>query len=143
MTDPDNDDSSGPIEVKWAPPPPAVFYGHTRGTGTLEDWPNSLTIEAAEGATAGDQPQAVALVLVDTNYKPDRPGQHPVMLTITDAVKAAGQLVATAAYQLESEQIDRAFVVALMREAQTVAAAVNDLQGQLLWELETEQQQED
>ncbi|MEV6604737.1 hypothetical protein [Kutzneria sp. NPDC051319] len=100
----DHDDADG------AATPPATrslpFTAAVRGwsTGDVEDWPNTvsvavITVETADPVSDGedidyaDSTGARELVEVDTNYKPDRTGQHPVRLTRTDAVQLAVHLL--------------------------------------------------
>ncbi|MEC3976251.1 hypothetical protein [Amycolatopsis sp. H20-H5] len=78
------------------------FEGYTANPDDLEQWPNSVTVEAVEGYDAtftgevadkdwdfADVGETRQLVEIDTNYKPTRKGEHPVRLTRTDAVKFA------------------------------------------------------
>lgn len=79
--------------------------GWTPSPDSLEDWPNTVSVSAVEGyqrvddaepeADHGyaDQHGARHLVEIDTNYKPSRPGQHPVRLTRADAVHLAAHVL--------------------------------------------------
>jgi hypothetical protein len=92
----------------YQPPTPfsASFEGYTANPDDLEQWPNTVTVEVVDHydaafngeVTASDEIYADIgagryLVEVDTNYKPGRPGQHPVRLTRADAVKFASAVL--------------------------------------------------
>lgn len=71
------------------------FQGYTSKPDSFDEWPNTLSIETSEGVAAG-QVNPVPLVLVDTNYKPGRTGEHPVNLTVEDVLRATATLLGTA-----------------------------------------------
>jgi hypothetical protein len=92
----------------YQPPKPysASFEGYTANPNDFEQWPNTVTVEAVEHWGTGqlgeveepvekyaDFGDVRQLVEVDTNYKPGRPGQHPVRLTRADAVKFAAAVL--------------------------------------------------
>jgi hypothetical protein len=103
--------------VNQTNPPPAAstspgrarlpFTPPVRGwsTDSGEAWPNTVSVAVITEET-DDQPDdgdddyyadsmgARELVEVDTNYKPDRTGEHPVRLTRVDAVRLAVHLLA-------------------------------------------------
>ncbi|TNC20900.1 hypothetical protein [Amycolatopsis alkalitolerans] len=88
----------------------ASFEGWTANPDSLDDWPNTVTVEAVTGydspaeeaaSAAGeldldeyaDAAGGLELVEIDTNYKATRPGQHPVRLTRTDAARLAAAIL--------------------------------------------------
>jgi hypothetical protein len=78
-----------------------VFRGYTHDENDLEFWANTLLIENAEDVKP-DKATGIPVVRVDTNYKPDRTGTHPVNLTLVDAIKAAVGLVSHTQNSLEN-----------------------------------------
>lgn len=95
----------------YQPPQPFETYSVEGWTsGHAEDWPNTVTVRATDGWEASedgtfplaqereqdgdyaDQAGERHLVEVDTNYKPTRPGPHPVRLTRTDAIHLAARI---------------------------------------------------
>jgi hypothetical protein len=92
-------------EIDYCPtcntlPTPKAFTASFAGWATApDDWSNSVTVHAVEHWDAGfggevtdtdddyaDRGAVRELVEIDTNYKPTRPGLHPVRLTRADAV---------------------------------------------------------
>jgi hypothetical protein len=84
----------------------ASFEGYTANPDDLEQWPNTVTVEAVEHWSIGQRGEVEEpiekyadfgdvrqLVEIDTNYKPGRPGQHPVRLTRADAMKFAAAVL--------------------------------------------------
>lgn len=82
------------------------FEGYTADPNDLEQWPNSVSVEAVEGTGPtldvdvsdkdvdyADRVDVRQLVEIDTNYKPTRSGPHPVRLTRADAVKLAAAVL--------------------------------------------------
>ncbi|HJQ46888.1 MAG TPA: hypothetical protein VJ870_11285 [Amycolatopsis sp.] len=84
------------------------FQGWTANPDSLDEWANTVTVEAvtgydpaAEEAARGqldldehaDSGGDRELVEIDTNYKATRPGQHPVRLTRTDAARLAAAIL--------------------------------------------------
>ncbi|MQA12833.1 MAG: hypothetical protein GEV09_01320 [Pseudonocardiaceae bacterium] len=83
--------------------PPRPYQASFEGYAAGESWPNTLTVTAVSvpnpqpGHTTtedGDERDAAdaaaderQLVCIDTNYKPTRPGQHPVHLTRSDGAR--------------------------------------------------------
>jgi hypothetical protein len=87
----------------------ASFYGYEAGD---DDWGNSVSIETVtvydpeldsaiqdDPARAADEAEWAAdydgrqLVRIDTNYKPTRPGEHPVDLSRPDAARFAAAVL--------------------------------------------------
>jgi hypothetical protein len=103
-----------------------------------EDIPNVLSIEA-DSAFEGDT--ETGLVRVDTNYKPDRTGHHPVDLSLVDALKAAAALVRAVmnGYHM-SDDVDAA---ELLRASQDVDGDLHDLRTVLLREVRNIEPRED
>jgi hypothetical protein len=83
---------------------PISLTGYTNDPASLA---NSLTIDA--GQVELKDWTRVPAVRIDTNYKPGRPGQYPVDLTIRDAVKAAVALIGRALVSLDEnvETLDK------------------------------------
>ena len=92
----------------YQPPTPfsASFEGYTANPDDLEQWPNTVTVEAVEHWSIGQRGEVEEpiekyadfgdvrqLVEIDTNYKPGRPGQHPVRLTRADAMTFAAAVL--------------------------------------------------
>ncbi|NKQ54993.1 hypothetical protein HFP15_19095 [Amycolatopsis sp. K13G38] len=88
----------------------ASFEGWNANPDSLDDWPNTVSVEAVTGYDpAAEDAASVAgerdldeyadthgereLVEIDTNYKPTRPGQHPVRLTRVDAARLAAAIL--------------------------------------------------
>lgn len=82
-----------------------VIHGYSHAPDDLDFWPNTLLIENGEGVMP-DKSTGMPVVRVDTNYKPDRTGTHPVDLTIVDALRAAKTLIAHAQNSMESFSAD-------------------------------------
>ncbi|PWK81696.1 hypothetical protein C8D88_116107 [Lentzea atacamensis] len=89
------------------------------GVNLESDVPNVLSIDVVSNFTDAME---TGLVRVDTNYKPTRPGKHPVDLSMTDAVGAASTLVqaALSAYH-QTDEVD----------ALTVMRALTELDGEI------------
>lgn len=86
---------------------------------------NVLSIEAAS-VFAGDT--ETGLVRVDTNYKATRPGQHPVNLSLLDAVKAATALVRSAldGYH-QSDDVDALAILRSLSDMDTEVQVLRDV----------------
>lgn len=116
----------------------SVFHGFVADPDDLDEQvqANSLTVETVEGNDAAGA--VVALVKVDTNYKPDRTGAHPVRLTLSDALMAATGLINAVgngvAYTLP-DPVTAEQAVAWLSDLQTLGASVNELREQLLSDL--------
>lgn len=131
-------------EFQWTPPPrqAAVFTGYTSNPDSLDEWANSLSIETGEGSDPNDQYATVALVLVDTNYKPSRTGQHPVWLTRVDAIRAAAALLGTVLEGYDDQAVTPDAAAELLRTLQEVDSTVYDLREQLLIDLTPDEEEQ-
>lgn len=104
---------------------------------------NALTFDVTEGVDA-DQETPVALVRVEASYKPGGSCEHPVNLTILDAIKAAAlvtlahdSLSETACGMLAAEETrDTAELLAQLRELINVDGSVWELRTWLHSEIE-------
>lgn len=157
MSDQDNDDTGTPATPPFSFPPepqPSVFYGYSpTEEPSVDDWPNSLSIGTAEGYNpAADTPRPpgfdydpeqqfadrygnVGLVLIDTNYKPTRTGEHPVRLTRTDAAQAAAALIENIQHTIRGGKLRASETVELLTALQSVDSAVFDLRDQLIYDM--------
>jgi hypothetical protein len=92
----------------YQPPTPfsARFEGYTANPGDLEQWSNTVTVEAVEHWSIGQRGEVEEpiekdadfgdvrqLVEIDTNDKPGRSGEHPVRLTRADAMRFAAAVL--------------------------------------------------
>jgi hypothetical protein len=91
--------------------PPTPFSASLSGwtSGGPEDWPNIITVrvitawqardtdptdaEIADSERYADAAGEQHLLQIDTNYKDTRPGEHPVRLTRTDAIRLAAHIL--------------------------------------------------
>jgi hypothetical protein len=118
-------------------------------TGSVQDLPNTvsvsvITVETDDEPDAGeridyaDSMGARELVEVDTNYKPERTGQHPVRLTRADAVQLAVHLLQatedTFHYSRRGPLRGRE-AAQLLRALEEVDFALNDLRSHALSDL--------
>jgi hypothetical protein len=120
-----------------------VFRGYSHDPDNLDYWANALTIETAEDVLP-DKITGLPVVRVDTNYKPDRTGKHPLNLTIADAIKAAAYLVTHAQNSMEAfadEALDQLFddaaLLGLQKQLTDVDSATWELRTWLLNQAES------
>jgi hypothetical protein len=132
----------------------ASFQGWTANPDDLEDWPNTVSVEATEYWGVGFQGEVTEedekyadfgdgrhLVLIDTNYKPTREGQHPVRLTRTDAAQLAAAVLEAIGDTFTSRHLGSlrtAEAVDLMLALETVATTLQRLRRNALVDLAEE-----
>ena len=121
----------------------ATFEGWTSEPDSLDEWPNTVTVEAVTGYDAAaaeasaedrldlDEHADAAgdreLVEIDTNYKATRPGQHPVRLTRTDAARLAGAILEATENTFHYTRCGRLRPA----DAKDLLAAIRDVEFQL------------
>lgn len=139
---------SGPFEE--------AITGWTANPESLEDWPNTVTVRSTEGYMPNedglyprtqdrdidddyaDQTEQRQLVEVDTNYKPTRPGQHPVLLSRPDAIQFAAHVLAAVEDTFHYSRIGRLRAVEaaeLLRLLPEVEGALAQLRAHALDDL--------
>lgn len=112
-----------------------VFTGHTPNPDSPDEWANCLTLQATDGENAAGE--LVALVKVETNYKPHgRLGnEYPVNLTLSDAVKAAAALLAAVTASLtdtHDKALDGRQALSLLNDLHRVDDELFGLRTQLV-----------
>jgi len=108
------------------------FQGYASNSDSFDEWSNTLTVETAEGVAA-DEVTAVPLVRVDTSYKAGRSGEHPVNLTITDAIGAAASLITVSQDSLTGAS----YAEQPFHDAKALVGVLTDLANldEAVWEL--------
>lgn len=149
-----------PDELDRTPPPLAElqpFHAELYGFAVGDDWANSLAVDvvslydpelddaaAADPVRADDEATWVAdhverhLVQLDTNYKPTRPGPHPVRLTRPASVRLAATLLRAVGDTFESCRVGElrtAEAIELLRALSDVDEALLELRAHAVEDL--------
>lgn len=109
-----------------------VFTSVRTSLADHSEIPNVLSIRLASNVVNGS---TTTLVNVDTNYKDTRRGEHPVNLSLVDAVKAARALVEAAALAYSRGVDDPQQSWELLSALSAVDGEVADLRDSLLLDL--------
>jgi hypothetical protein len=152
-------DHTDPSETTTPPLAPAVLRPFTASltghTNSPEEWPNTVTVTTCQtydptpdhtttdehGDTVtdwADQHGTRQLIEIDTNYKPTRPGQHPVRLTRTDATQLATTVLRAIEDTFHHSRVGRlrpAEAAELLRTLEDLDHALVDLRGHALDDL--------
>lgn len=102
-----------------------VFTSAVLNPGDSFEIPNVLSIEAVSNFVGGS---GTGLVRVDTNYKETRPGQHPVALSLLNAVNAASALIRSAltGYH-QSDDVDALTILRAISDMDTEVQVLRDV----------------